>query len=205
MLDYKKEFKDLYVPKNIPSLVDVPPIPFFMMDGRGDPNGEEYQDAVTYLYTLSYAIRMRGKALPGYFEYVVPPLEGLWWDVDNVNDLEQRDHWQWTAMIRQPNFVTQDILAWAVRTIKPKKPLLDLSKIRLETYNEGLCVQAMHIGSYADEPATIKRIHAYITANGLLEAIDERRKHHELYLSDPNKTKLSNMKTVIRLPVARTA
>lgn len=202
-LDYKKEFKDLYVPKNIPSIVDVPPIPFFMVDGQGDPNGDAYQEAIAMLLTHSYAIRMKGKQLPGYFEYVIPPLEGLWWGLGNHINHAQRDQWQWTAMIRQPDFVTEDILQWAIQVIKPKKPSLSMDKVRLETYSEALCVQAMHIGSYSDEPAMIKKMHTFIESNGYRIAIDDQRKHHEIYLSDPNKTKLANMKTVIRLPIVK--
>lgn len=202
-LDYKKEFKDLYFPKNIPSIVDVPSIHFLMADGQGDPNGDAYQEAVSILYTLSYAIRMKGKLLPGYFEFVVPPLEGLWWNIGSHINHEQRDQWQWTAMIRQPEFVTEDSISWISQLIKPKKPSLDLSCVRLETYTEGLCVQAMHIGSYSNEPSMLRKMHEFITDNGYRIAIDDQHKHHEIYLSDPNKTKLANMKTVIRLPIAK--
>lgn len=202
-VDYKKDFKDLYLPKATPALVDVPPMTFIMVDGAGDPNGEEYQQAVSALYSLSYTVKMKGKELAGYYEYTVFPLEGLWWIDGGAFDFDRRDNWLWTAMIRQPDFVQPDVFEWAVKLAQKKKPELCLSKARLEAFAEGLCVQAMHIGPYADEPATIGRMHSFMEDNHLADATGNVRKHHEIYLSDPNKAKPEKMNTVLRLPVEK--
>ena len=204
--DFKKEYKDLYMPKSAPMLIDVPPMSFIMLDGRGDPNGEEYQNALGTLYALSYTVKMSkmgGKQPPGYFEYVVPPLEGLWWCDGDAFDLNKRDRWLWTSMIRQPEFVTAEVFAWAKEAAKKKKPEFDYDKARFETFREGLCVQAMHTGPFDDEPATLARMQAFIEQNGLKSAVGAERKHHEIYLSDPRKTAPEKLKTVLRLPVEK--
>ncbi|MDU4959036.1 MAG: GyrI-like domain-containing protein [Sporomusaceae bacterium] len=200
-VDYKKACKELYSAKTAPALVNVPALPFIMIDGQGDPQAEDYQQAVALLYTLSYCLKMKGKDLAGYFDYVVPPLESLWWH-DASADWQQREAWHWTAMIRQPEFVTPAAFEWAAGVCRQKKPQLPYSLSRLETFTEGLCVQAMHVGPYRDEPATVASIRAFIDANGLIDMTGEVRKHHEIYLSDPHKTPPAKLNTVIRLPVA---
>lgn len=211
-LDYKKEFKDLYLPKNEPMVVDVPEMNFIMVDGKGNPNDEEgeYKSAVEILYALSYAIKMSKKGsynIEGYFEYVVPPLEGLWWVENDEMDFTKKDKFEWTSMIRQPEFVTKEVFEWACREVSKKKPKLDVSRARLQTFKEGLCVQIMHIGSYDDEPKTVEKLVKYVEDNNLINAIstiNEQgiiKRHHEIYLSDPRKTSLDKLKTVIRHPV----
>ncbi|WP_238904186.1 GyrI-like domain-containing protein [Clostridium sp. YIM B02506] len=211
-LDYKKEFKDLYLPKNEPMLVDVPEMNFIMVDGKGNPNDEdgEYQSAVEILYALSYTIKMSKKGsynIEGYFEYVVPPLEGLWWMENDGMDFKKKDKFEWTSMIRQPEFVTEEVFEWACSEVLRKKPDLNVSKARLQSFREGLCVQIMHIGSYDDEPKTVEKLDKYVEDNNLINAIstiNEQgiiKRHHEIYLSDPRKTSLDKLKTVIRHPV----
>jgi hypothetical protein len=227
-LEWKKAFKDLYQPSAKPTLIDVPEMRFIMVEGKGDPNHAEYQQAVELLYTLSYTIKFKGKHFPGYvdclrgilypesntlpktktpiqnngvFDYSVPPLEGLWWEEDGSFNLAARDKWNWISMIRQYDFVTQEVFAWAIETAKQKNPELDFSKARLETFTEGLCVQAMHIGPYAEEPATVAKMHAFINDNNLKSAIGKDRKHHELYVMNPLKTAPEKLKTVLRIPV----
>lgn len=213
-LDYKKEYKDLYFPKTKPMLVDVPNMKFIMVKGKGNPNKEngEYQEAISLLYGLSFTIKMskmgRNK-IEGYFEYVVPPLEGLWWNEDNKNvDYEHKEKFEWISMIRQPEFVTEDVFKWACKELKNKKGL-DTTKAEFKELKEGLCVQVMHIGSYDDEPKTINEIEEYIKDNNLKNDIGTLlpngfvRRHHEIYLSDPRKTAVKNLKTVIRVPVVK--
>jgi hypothetical protein len=212
-LDYKKEYPDLYMPKAKPSIVEVPPICFITVDGKGNPNtqGGEYPHAVELLYALSYTIKMSkmGANKPdGYFEYVVPPLEGLWWLEDGSNyDISKKDKFCWTSMIRQPEFVTQEVFEWACKETARKKPELDTSKARLKNYHEGLCVQMMHIGPYDDERETIAQIDAFVNEHHLQNAIDEVqldgsiKRHHEIYVSDPHKIAPQKLKTVLRHPV----
>lgn len=205
--DFKKEYKDLYMPKNVPSLIKVPPITFIAVDGIGNPNqeGGEYQQAMALLYGLSFTIKMSkmGDSTPeGYFEYVVPPLEGLWWMADGTAgvDYNNKAGFQWISMIRQPEFVTQSVFDWACSQVREKKGL-DTSKARLMTYNEGLCVQIMHRGSYDDEPASVERIEAFINENGYKNDISILRHHHEIYLSDPRRCAPEKLRTIIRVPV----
>lgn len=208
-LDYKKKFKELYQPKPVPSVLDVPQMTFIAIDGRGNPNDEngEYQSAVHTLYALSYAIKMMpksGNTPTDYFEYVVPPLEGLWWLVDRDEfDYSSKSKFCWTSMIRQPKFVTEEVFRAACEITAKKKPQLDLSKARLETFTEGLCVQCMHQGSFDDEPATLEKMRAFMTEHGLQSDLSGTRRHHEIYLSDPRKVDISKMKTVLRVPVKR--
>ncbi len=202
-IDYKKDFRELYLPKAAPALVDVPAATFIMVNGSGDPNGEAYQKAVALVYSLSYTIKMKGKQLPGYCEYTVFPLEGLWWTDGGPYDFTRRDNWRWTSMIRQPDFVTPDVFLWAMEQTRAKKPEQDFTAARLETFAEGLCVQAMHAGPYADEPATVERMRAFMAENGLADATGNIRKHHEIYLSDPGRVPPEKMKTVVRHPVER--
>ncbi len=205
-VDYKKDYKDLYLPKTKPMLIDVPPMNFIIIDGAGDPNDTEYQQAVGTLYALTFTIKMSkmsGNQPQGYFEYVVPPLEGLWWISGGAFSFDKRDNWLWTSMIRQPEFVTPAVFSWALEECRRKKPELDLSKARFETFSEGLCVQIMHIGPYSDEPRSIALLENFIEENDLLNQTGSKRKHHEIYLSDPRKTAPEKLKTVLRLPVAK--
>lgn len=203
MIDYKKEQKDLYQPKTTPSIVDVPEMTFIAIDGKGDPNkSAEYAAAIEALYGLSYAIKMGNKSV---LEYVVPPLEGFWSVGDDFKGggapITDKRKFIWTMLIRQPDFVTAEIFEAAKSSLAKKKPNLDLSKARLETFTEGLSVQAMHLGSYDDEPATIKAMELYSIKNGYAIDINYTRRHHEIYLSDPRKTAPEKMKTIIRHPV----
>lgn len=198
--DFKKEYKDLYLPQNSPALIDVPKMRFIMVDGKGDPNDVQYQQVVPILYALSYTIKMSKTQPDGYFDYIVPPLEGLWWTDDPFENASRKD-WLWTAMIRQPDFVTQDIFKAAVEISKKKKPEIDVLKARLEDFTEGNCVQMMHIGAYSEEPANVKNMQEYIVAKNLRDATGKIRKHHEIYLSDPRKTAPEKLKTILRHPV----
>lgn len=211
-LDYKKEFKDLYMPKKKPTLIDAPAMNFIMIDGKGNPNEEngQYSKAVELLYALSYTIKMSKKGqnkIEGYFEYVVPPLEGLWWCDEDKIDLLDKSKFHWTSMIRQPEFVTDEIFKWACSEVLKKKPQLDISKARFQVLKEGVCVQMMHIGPFDNEPETVNEIEAYIENNNLRNAISKVsengsiRRHHEIYLSDPRKTDKQKIKTVLRIPV----
>ncbi|MDR1237922.1 MAG: GyrI-like domain-containing protein [Propionibacteriaceae bacterium] len=203
MFDFKKEFKDLYQPKTTPVVVDVPGIVAIAIDGVGDPNtSESYQQAIEVLYGLSYAIKMGNKAT---LEYVVAPLEGFWCLTDDFTGtgapITDKRKFVWTAFIRQPDFVTAEVFAAAKAGLAKKKPGLDTSGAKLESFTEGLCVQAMHIGPYDDEPATIAMLDQYASANGYVVDIDDQRRHHEIYLSDPRKVAPEKLRTVIRHPI----
>lgn len=205
-LDFKKEYKDLYMPKAVPMFIDVPAMNFVMVDGAGDPNSPEFEDAVELLYAISFAIKMskmKGEQPEGYFEYVVPPLEGLWWIEGGKFSFDQRENWRYTVMIRQPEFVTPAVFASACTTAKAKKPHLAVERVRFEEFTEGLCVQAMHIGPYATEPETVARMETYMARNNLEHTLVTGGKHHEIYLSDPRKGDPATMKTVLRHPVRR--
>ncbi|MDE7289580.1 MAG: GyrI-like domain-containing protein [Oscillospiraceae bacterium] len=209
-LDYKKEYKDLYQPAAKPSLIDVPEMIFIAVDGAGDPNTcPEYKAALEMLYGFSFTIKMSkmdGSQPEGYFEYVVPPLEGLWYadgvsfDGMNVND---KSKFKWVSMIRQPEFVTEQVFETAREKLAKKKPDLDLNKARLMKYTEGLCVQIMHKGAYADEPKSIELMKKFAEENGYAEDFSEGRFHHEIYLSDPRKCAPERLRTVIRHPVSK--
>jgi hypothetical protein len=205
-IDFKKDYKDLYLPKTKPMLIDVPEMKFIMVDGTGDPNSEDYQQAVGILYALTFTIKMSkmsGKQPPGYYEYVVPPLEGLWWVSGGAFSFDQRDNWLWTSMIRQPEFVTPAVFDWAVEECGRKKPELELTRARFLSFTEGLCVQVLHVGPYADEPCSVELMKALMVENSLIDETGSERKHHEIYLSDPRKTAQEKLKTVLRHPVAR--
>jgi hypothetical protein len=208
-LEYIKAFPELYAPGTQPSLVDVPEMIFFQVDGCGNPNDPEgeYARAVELLYALAYTIKMSiksGSAPEGYFEYTVPPLEGLWWFGDDAVDVLTADkqQYKWTSMIRQPEFVTNEVFEWAAGEVRHSKKL-DTSRARLARFREGLCVQCMHIGPYAQEPATVEKINAYAAENGLLCDLSEARKHHEIYLGDPRRSAPEKLRTVLRHPVRR--
>jgi len=210
-VDYKKTEKRFYLPKTTPEIVDVPEMLFLMIDGEGDPNtSAEYAAAVEILYGLSYAIKMSKKSSRqprGYFDYVVPPLEGLW-SLDDGGAftgagaaIHDKSKFVWTSMIRQPEFVTPDVFEIAKKTLNRKKPGLDLSVVRLERFAEGLCAQVMHLGAYDDEPLTIAALADFINTSGYTEDMTGSRRHHEIYLSDPRKTSPEKLKTVIRHPI----
>ena len=204
--DYKKEYKEFYMPKNKPSIVDVPTMNYIAVRGKGDPNAEdgEYKAAIGLLYGIAFTIKMSYKGnykIDGYFDYVVPPLEGFWWQngVDGV-DYAHKENFQWISLIRLPDFVTQKDFEWAIAEATKKKKT-DFSKVEFLTYNEGLCVQCMHIGSYDDEPATVAAMHEYAINNGYELDITDTRYHHEIYLSDARKVAPEKLKTVIRHPI----
>ncbi|MBC1446024.1 transcriptional regulator [Listeria welshimeri] len=203
-IDFKKEEKKFYAPKQRPERIFVPEMNFFMMDGKGDPDNEDYQKAVQALYTLTYTIKMSKMGetkLEGYTDFVVPPLEGFWWS-EGMFDLKNRDAWLWTSFIRQPEFVTEAILKWAKGIAKEKKPEVDTSLVKLVRYTEGECVQMIHIGPFSDEVKTVAEMHRFIETEGLRNDTGAVRKHHEIYLSDPRKTIPEKMKTILRLPVS---
>ncbi len=204
--DYKKEYKDLYLPKAKPMLIKVPSINFIMVDGIGDPNNNpSFEKAVELLYGLSFTIKMskmKGNQPEGYFDYVVPPLEGLWWIDGGVFSFEERNNWKWTVMIRQPEFVSEGVYKWACNELERKKPELETERARFEAFEEGLCVQMMHVGPYSTEPETMKEINDFLRQNRLSDRLGSGGKHHEIYLSDPKKSNPETMKTVLRHPVA---
>ncbi len=203
-LDYKKEYKDLYMPPKTPVKIVVPPMNFIMIDGDGAPDSHEYQAAISALYALSFTIKMSklsGDQPDGYFEYVVPPLEGLW-SSEGAFDFNKRDKWRWTSMIRQPEFVTEEVFAWAKAEAARKKPEVDVSAARFERFDEGLCVQMMHIGPYSEEPETVAQMNDFMAQQGLKNMTGDVRRHHEIYLSDPRRTAPFKLKTVLRLPAA---
>ncbi|MEE0420008.1 GyrI-like domain-containing protein [Eisenbergiella porci] len=204
--DFKKEFKELYMPKNKPAVVTVPSAKFIAVRGKGDPNeeGGEYQKAVSILYAVAYTIRMSYKSahkIEGFFEYVVPPLEGFWWQegVDGV-DYSDKCNFNWVSVIRLPDFVKREDFDWAVRETQRKKRL-DCAPAEFLIIDEGLCVQMMHYGSYDEEPATVDKMDEYVNENGFVNDFSNLRLHHEIYLSDPRKTEVSKWKTVIRHPI----
>ena len=199
-VDFKKALKHLYRPSAKEFVVvDVPPMNFLMIDGHGDPNTtQEYQDALEALYAVAYKIKFMSKK-EREMDYVVPPLEGLWWaeDMETLTTGRDKSAWDWTMMIMQPEWVTQEMLEEALRQVEKKK-LPALPKLRLEAYHEGLSVQIMHIGSYDDEAPTLDRMHhEFIPANGYEMA----GKHHEIYLSDPRKVAPEKLKIVLRQPI----
>ena len=215
-IDYKKSNKKLYQPGTTPVLVEVPQMLFLSHDGQGDPNvvGGAYHKALEALYAIAYTIKMSkmgGKAPNGYFEYIVPPLEGLWWLSDDTDTdfFSGKERYQWTSLIRQPEFVTEDVLKWAKEEVKRKKPEVDTTGVKLLSFTEGLCAQVMHIGPFDTEPETLVRLEAFIQESKLINDIGtvlpggQKRRHHEIYMGDPRKSKPENMKTVLRHPVRR--
>lgn len=206
--DYKKEYKEFYMPKNKPNIVEVPEMNYIAVRGKGNPNvSGEYQDSIGLLYSIAFTIKMSYKKdhkIDGYFEYVVPPLEGFWWQegIEDGFDYHHKDQMHFISMIRLPDFVTKEDFKWAIREATKKKKQ-DFSKVEFLTYNEGVCVQCMHIGSYDDEPITIDSMHRYMEENGYQLDISDTRFHHEIYLSDPRKCDVSRLKTVIRHPIKK--
>ena len=206
--DFKKAYKEFYLPKNTPGIVTVPSMNFIAVRGQGDPNQEDgaYKQSIGLLYGIAFTIKMSKMGdhrIDGYFDYVVPPLEGFWWQ-DGVQgiDYARKDAFRWISVIRLPDFVTADDFAWAVGEATRKKKT-DFSKAEFLTYDEGLCVQCMHAGSYDDEPDTVARMHAYMETRGYVLDITSQRMHHEIYLSDARKTAPEKLKTVIRHPIRK--
>ena len=204
--DYKKEYKEFYLPPRKPQIVEVPEMNFLAVRGMGDPNEEEgdYKAAIGLLYSIAYTIKMSkmGKhRIEGYFDYVVPPLEGFWWQ-DGVQgvDYTRKDQFQWISLIRLPEFVTREEFDWAIQEASVKKQM-DFSKVEFFTYHEGLCVQCMHIGPYDNEPVTVREMERYAKEQGYELDFSNQRYHHEIYLSDVRKCKPENLKTVIRQPI----
>ncbi len=206
--DYKKEYKEFYLPKNKPSIVEIPKMNYIAVRGKGDPNREdsEYKQSISLLYGIAFTIKMSKKGthqIKGYFDYVVPPLEGFWQQEGAEEiDYAHKEGFQFISVIRLPDFVTKEDFDWAVAEASAKKKM-DFSKAEFLTVDEGLCVQCMHIGPYDDEPATIALMHDYITQQGYALDISAKRLHHEIYLSDPRKVDPQRMKTVVRHPVKK--
>lgn len=206
--DFKKEYKEFYMPKGKPEIVTVPKANYIAVRGKGDPNDEggAYQQAVGILYAVAYTLKMSYKTdyrIEGFFDYVVPPLEGFWWQdgVDGIDDSD-KSTFNWISVIRLPDFVTQKDFDWAVNTAQKKKHL-DCSKAEFLTIDEGLCVQIMHIGPFDDEPATVSLMNAYLLENGYENDFSDSRLHHEIYLSDARKVAPEKWKTVVRHPIKR--
>jgi len=200
-VDFKKTLKELYTAKAEPKLVEVPALKYIQVDGVGDPNAcPAFQEAMECLYGIAYTLKFEMKAAQpaGYFEFVVPPLEGLWWMDPGLFDPAAKDKWQWTMMVMQADFVTDELIDSAKKTLAKKKPGLDLSKVRYGVIEEGLSAQIMHIGPYSEEKPTIEKLHAFIEANGY----KLRGKHREIYMSDPRRVAPEKLKTIIRQPVA---
>ena len=203
--DFKKEYKEFYLPPQTPSIVDVPPMNHVAVRGKGDPNDEdsEYKASIELLYGIAFTIKMSKMGdhrIDGYFDFVVPPLEGLWWSETGEVDYARTKDFHFISMIRLPDFVTKEDFDWAVETATNKKKK-DFSKVEFFHYEEGRCVQCMHVGAYDMEPLTIDKIKALVAQEGLSIDIDDKRMHHEIYLSDPRKTAADKLKTVIRYPV----
>ncbi|MBQ9680171.1 MAG: GyrI-like domain-containing protein [Ruminococcus sp.] len=204
--DYKKEYKEFYMPPKKPTIVTVPPMNYIAVRGQGDPNAEDgaYKQAIGMLYAIAYTIKMSKKGdrqIDGYFDYVVPPLEGFWWQDGMTGvDYAHKETFSWISLIRLPDFVTKADVDWAVKEATEKKKT-DFSKVEFLTYNEGLCVQCMHIGPYDDEPETVRLMHEYMESQGYALDITEERFHHEIYLSDARKVAPEKLKTVVRHPI----
>ena len=206
--DYKKEYKELYMPKNKPGIVTVPKMNYIAVRGKGNPNeeGGAYQNAISVLYAVAYTLKMSYKTdykIEGFFEYVVPPLEGFWWQEDNAGvDYTDKSKFNWISVIRLPDFVSQKDFDWAVETASKKKRL-DCSSAEFLSIDEGLCVQMMHLGAFDDEPATVAIMDEYIKQNGYTNDMNKDRLHHEIYLSDARKVAPEKWKTVIRHPIKK--
>ena len=206
--DFKKEYKEFYLPPKTPTIVEVPKANYLAVRGHGNPNDEdgEYSEALSLLYGVAYTLKMSYKGeykIEGFFEYVVPPLEGFWWQggVHGV-DYAKKDDFNWISIIRLPDFVTEKDFEWAILEATSKKKL-DFSKVEFLTYDEGLCVQCMHLGSYDDEPETVSAMNLFAREQGYDIDISETRFHHEIYLSDPRKVEAAKLKTVIRHPIKK--
>lgn len=206
--DFKKEYKECYGAKETPRILSLPPVNYIGVRGMGDPNEPEgaYQRAMGVLYAVAYTLKMSYKTeykMDGFFEYVVPPLEGFWWQENGKGiDYGNKDGFQWISVLRLPDFVTQKDFAWAVETAEKKKKL-DCSSAEFLTVEEGLCVQILHVGDYDDEPATVARMDKYLQEQGYETDITQSRLHHEIYLSDPRRVPPEKWKTIIRHPIRK--
>lgn len=224
--DYKKEYKEFYLPKAVPGIVTVPEMNYIAVRGQGDPNveGGEYQASIGLLYGIAFTIKMSKKGshrIDGYFDYVVPPLEGFWWQDERSPadaapqsdragrrsgmqgiDYAHKENFRWISLIRLPEFVTKKEFDWAVSEASARKKQ-DFTKVEFLTYDEGLCVQCMHVGPYDEEPGTVDAMHRYMEAQGYALDITDQRFHHEIYLSDARRTKPEKLRTVIRLPIKK--
>lgn len=206
--DFKKEYKEFYMPKNKPEIVSVPKANYIAVRGKGDPNeeGGAYKQAIGVLYAVAYTLKMSYKTdykIKGFFEYVVPPLEGFWWQNNVVGiDYTDKSTFNWISIIRLPDFVTQEDFDWAVQTATQKKQI-DCSAAEFFTIDEGLCVQIMHLGPFDDEPKTVAIMDEYIQKNGYVNDFNEKRLHHEIYLSDARRVAPEKWKTVIRHPIRK--
>ncbi len=206
--DYKKEYKEYYLPPKEPGIIKIPAMHFIAVRGEGDPNeeGGAYKQAISLLYGIAFTIKMSDKGshrIRGYFDYVVPPLEGLWWQTGSRKiDYTKKETFHWIAMIRLPDFVGKEEFNWAIAEATEKKKT-DFGKVEFFTYEDGECVQCMHIGPYDAEPATIRKMEAFAEENGYEADIDSGRYHHEIYLGDPRKAAPGRLRTVIRQPVRK--
>lgn len=206
--DYKKEYKEFYMPKNKPEIVDIPEMKFIAVRGEGDPNveGGAYKAAIGLLYGIAFTIKMSklgNHKIEGYFDYVVPPLEGFWWQRETAGiDYSRKQDFCWISVIRLPDFATEQDVEWAKEEAARKKQE-DYSKVEFLTIREGLCVQCMHVGSYDEEPATIELMDRFLRENGYINDFSEERRHHEIYLSDARRVAPERRKTVIRHPVRK--
>ena len=206
--DFKKEYREFYLPKDRPEIVTVPRANFAAVRGAGDPNveGGAYQQALGVLYAVAYTLKMSYKSdrrIEGFYDYVVPPLEGFWRQegVDGM-DYSRKADFRWVSVLRLPDFITREDFAWAVETAGKKKKL-DCSSAEFLTVDEGLCVQILHLGPYDDEPASVARMDAFLAERGYVNDLSDRRLHHEIYLSDARRTPPEKLKTVIRHPIRR--
>lgn len=207
--DFKKEYKEFYLPKNVPQIVTVPRANYIAVRGKGNPNedGGEYKTAISVLYAVAYTLKMSYKTdykIEGFFEYVVPPLEGFWWQQDDIAGIDYADKsaFHWISVIRLPDFITKKDFDWAVETASKKKKL-DCTGAEFLSIEEGLCVQMMHIGAFDNEPETVAMIDKYLEESGYVNDFTGKRRHHEIYLSDPRKTASEKCKTVIRHPIRK--
>lgn len=206
--DFKKEYKEFYMPKNKPEIVNIPEANYIAVRGKGDPNeeGGAYQKAIGVLYAIAYTLKMSYKTdykIKGFFEYVVPPLEGFWWQDDTSGvDYTDKSSFNWISVIRLPDFVTKKDFEWAVKTATEKKRI-DLSSAEFMIVSEGLCVQIMHSGPFDDEPVSVALMDEYLSENGYVNDITDTRLHHEIYMSDARKVAREKWKTVIRHPIKK--
>ena len=206
--DFKKEYREFYLPKGKPEIVQVPPMNYIAVRGAGDPNspGGAYQQAMQILYSVAYTLKMSYKTdykISGFFEYVVPPLEGFWWQAHGAGiDYGHKEDFRWISVIRLPDFITEKDFRWAVETASKKKGI-DCSGAEFLTVDEGLCVQCMHLGAFDNEPATVAKMDAYLEENGYENDFSSHRLHHEIYMSDARKVAPEKLKTVIRHPIRK--
>ena len=207
--DFKKEYKEFYLPKNVPQIVTVPRANYIAVRGKRNPNedGGEYKTVISVLYAVAYTLKMSYKTdykIEGFFEYVVPPLEGFWWQQDDIAGIDYADKsaFHWISVIRLPDFITKKDFDWAVETASKKKKL-DCTGAEFLSIEEGLCVQMMHIGAFDNEPETVAMMDKYLEESGYVNDFTGKRRHHEIYLSDPRKTAPEKWKTVIRHPIRK--